>query len=243
MKKQKYLTPSGLEFVLREQTGADDDVINATMDEVTMINTYLANVIEEDPNGKRMSPEQVKKLRLGDKYFLVISSRILSLGPTLWFKYEWREGQPAVEYQEDLNQFIWDYTKEFPKPGSPDYFDQRIPPYPDADFISVEIEGHKLRMDYLDGFGEAYMIGLPADKRTVNQELIARNLRIFTEGEWKPVVNFASFSARAMVKIRNLVHDFDPPTEGLMTLTNPETLEIIKLPLLAVKDFFFPVKI
>ena len=243
MEKQKYLTPSGLTFVLREQTGADDDVINGAMDEATMVNTYLANVIEEGPDGKRMDAEGVKKLRLGDKYFLVLASRILSLGPTLWFKYTWREDQPPVEYQEDLNRYIWDYTKPFPKFGDPDYFDQRIPPYPEGDFISVEIGGHKLRMDYVDGYGEAYMLGLPANKRTVNQELIARNFRIFKDGEWKRVVNFGSFSAKAMVQIRNLVHDFDPPNEGLMTLTNPETLEIIKVPILGVKDFFFPVKI
>lgn len=242
MRKQKYVTPSGLEFTLREQTGADDEILNAAQDETVMINSYLANVIEEGPGNKRFSAEDVKKLRLGDKYFLVVSSRILSLGNILYFQYQWDPNEASIEYEEDLSRYVWDYSEPFPEVGDPLYFDQRFQPYPAEEFIEGQVGDYKLRMDYLDGAGEAYMLKLPANSRTVNQELRARNLRFF-DTEWKIVKTFTSFTARDMVYIRNLAHEGDPAIEGLTTVTHPGTGESLALPLLGIKDFFYPVKI
>ena len=242
MKQEEYVAPSGGRFVLREQTGDDDEKLNAAHNEVSLVNTYVANVIVEGPGGKAMDSEAVKKLRLGDKYFLVIASRILSLGDKLYFEYEWEIDRPAIEYEEDLNQFIWDYSKEFPEKGHPKYFSQRIRPYPKDEFIELTIGDMKIRMDYLDGHGEDYLMKLPPNNRTVNQELIARNIRFF-KGDWKVIKSFASFTARNMIAIRNKAHEMDPAIEGLTSVSNPYSGEQQRLPLLGIKDFFYPVKI
>lgn len=243
MKKQEYISPSGLKFILREQTGEDDEVLSAAQSETVMVNTYVANVIVEGPGGKAMGSEDVKKLRLGDKYFLLIASRILSLGKTLYFQYKWGDNPTPNEYSADLSRFLWDYNTPFPEVDTADYFDQRIRPYPKEEFIDGEVNNMKLRMDYLDGVGEEYLIKLPTNQRTVNKELVARNLRIFSSGDWKPVAHFAAFSARDMMVIRNLAHDNDPPIDGLTTIQNPFTGETLELPLLGIKDFFYPAKI
>lgn len=243
MRTQQYVTPSGLQFTLREQTGADDEVLTSEKDESQLVNAYLANIITEGPNGGPMDMEAVKKLRLGDKYYLVIAGRILSLGETLYFQYQWEESQPAVEYSEDLSQYLWDYKEPFPGKENPLYFEQRIPPYPAEEFINLEVGEFKLRMDYLDGVGEAYILKMPAMKRTINQDLVARNLRVLKGNDWKKVVSFAPFTARQMVEIRNAAAEHDPALEGLTAITNPMSGEILKIPLLGIKDFFYPVKI
>jgi len=239
MKKEEVLCPSGIKFVIRELTGDDDERVNAGLDESQMINTYVANGVAEGLTGA----EDVKKLKLRDKYFLVLRIRMLSLGEKLYFGYQWPNIPELTEYEEDLSRYVWDYTKPFPKPGDSEYFKERIPIYPKQEFIEGELGGVKIRMDFMDGFGEEYLLKLPLNKRTVNQELVARNLRIFKDSEWKRVVNFSSFTARDMVFIRNLANEFDPPVEGLMDIENPITGEIINLPVIGVKDFFFPVKV
>ena len=243
MRKVEYVSPSGLRFVLREQTGEDDETMSSSLDETSLINTYVSNVIVEGPEGKAMSKEAVKKLRLGDKYFLVLASRILSLGETLFFTYQWDPNREPVEYSEDLSQYIWDYSIPFPTKDSEDYFEQRMLPYPEAEFLTTKIRELDIRMDYLDGFGEDYLMKLPPHQRTVNQELVARNLRFFEDGEWKIIKNFSSFSARDMLILRNLAHDNDPAIEGLTTLVDPFTGASERVPLLGIKDFFYPVKI
>ncbi len=240
---QEYTSPSGLKFILREQTGDDDEKMSAAQSETTMVNTYVANVIVKGPDDKPMGPEEVKKLRLGDKYFLLLVSRILSLGSTLYFKYQWDGSNESIEYEEDLNKFVWDYSTPYPVEGDPNFFDQRISPYPKEEFMNGTIGDIQIRMDYLDGHGEDYLLKLPPNQRTVNKELIARNLRMFDGKDWKAIVNFKSFSARDMIYIRNLAHDNDPPIDGLMALDNPFTGEKIDLPILGIKDFFYPVKI
>jgi len=240
---QEYTSPSKLKFTLREQTGEDDDRLSAAQSETSLINTYIASVIIKGPKGNPMSVEDVKKLRLGDKYFLVLASRILSLGETLYFEYQWPGDNTSTEYSEDLTNYIWDYEKEFPEKGSPYYFDQRIPPYPEKEFIEGEIKGFKLRMDYLDGYGEDYLMKLSPSGRTVNQELKARNLRVWDQTDWKPVATFAGFTARDMHYIRNLAHSNDPPILGLTRVSHPLSEQTMEIPLLGIKDFFYPAKI
>lgn len=243
MKQKEFVTPSGLKFTLREQTGDDDERLSAAQSETTLVNTYIANVIVKGPTGQAMDAEAVKKLRLGDKYFLVLASRMFSLGETLYFQYTWPGEKAPLDYEEDLSRYLWDYTKAMPEISDPEYFSQRIKAYPKEEFINGDVRGMKLRMDYLDGHGEDYMMKLPANQRTVNKELVARNLRVFDAGDWKPVVNFTTFSAREMIYIRNLAHDNDPPIDGLTEIENPVSGELLELPILGIKDFFYPVKI
>jgi len=182
---------------------------------------------------------------LRDKYYLLLASRIFSLSPILYFKHTWMEGAEPLEYDVDLEQYIWDYTKPFPTIGSPDYFDQRIPPYPEGTdgWVYFSLGDHEARFKFLDGKGEAYLLDLPANKRSINQQFSARELQVKTGDSWELVRNFGYFSARDMVILRSKLAESDPEIQGLVIISNPYTGEEIPMSILGIVDFFFPTRI
>jgi len=244
MKQKELTSPSGSRFVIRERTGADDDKISrANVDDVKLVNTYVSDVIVEGPGGKRMSPEDIKQLRLRDKYFLVIASRIHSLGPILYFSYNWGANMPDQEYEVDLTTFVWDYSKEFPELGHSEYSEDRFRPY-NEDVLEFELStGQKVAFEYMTGVGESYLIKLPPSSQTANKELIARKIKVHDGTNWKEVMNFGVFSAREMVEIRAKVESLDPQDQGMITIQSPMDGSTQEVPLLGIKDFFYPVKI
>jgi len=244
MKTTEILTPSGLKLEIRETTGADDDLFSgATARDYDIINQFVSTIIVGGDLGKP-SPTKVKKMLLRDKYFTILSSRIFSLSPILYFTHAWEEGQKPEEYAVDLSEYIWDYTKPVPEENDPKYFDQRILPYPEnMDKIEFVVGDKKFQMDFLTGEGEAYLLELPPSQRSINQQLSARNLSMEIAGEFKRVKNFGQLSAREMVTIRGKATELDPEVQGLVTISNPYTGEVLDLSILGIVDFFFPTKI
>ena len=128
-------TPSGYKVVLRQQTGDDDDIISSAnlAQDGTSINKFVAGIVVDtdfNSNG-RLTLEDILKMKLSDKYFILFSSRIFSLGQIINFNYEWPttpeypNPTEPVEYSEDLSKYIWEYgeklsaiTKARGRPGN-----------------------------------------------------------------------------------------------------------------------------
>jgi hypothetical protein len=249
-KTVSLITPSGYNVVIRQQTGEDDDTISNSGDagDGTSFNKFIASIIVDSditPSGRIML-EDVMKLKLCDKYFIIIASRIFSIGAVLKFTYKWSDIKEPVAYEDDLSQYIWDYKEEFPyEPTHTRYFESRIQPHPFKKETQREFtinSGKKLRYTFLNGEGERYLVKLPSDVQSKNQELLARNLEWYVPGEekWTKVQNFKFFSSLDMVEIRREITLNDPAVDLISELENPVTHDKIPYPIVGTQDFFFP---
>lgn len=253
-KLKELVLPSGYKATIREQNGNDDDIISnqATARDLTNMNMFISSLIIETDlpfsvNGK-LSIDGVRNMLLRDKYFILFSSRIHSMGNLIKFTYDWgTEEGGNIEYTDDLNNFVWDYNKEMPEQGDKDFYAYRILPYShDLAYKKFEHQlssGKQVRFKFLDGHSELYLMKLPIDQQTKNTELKARELEQKIDGEWKKVENFMFFSKRDMAELHKVVGDLDPNFNGITELENPLTREIIKFPIISAKDFFYPVEI
>ncbi len=243
----KLVTPSGFEVIIRQQTGEDDDVISnpngAYLGEA--LNKFVQGIIIKlGANGTAPSYNDIENMKLGDKYFIMIASRMFSLGPVLKFEYEWDDGEVA-EYEEELENYIWDYELDgFPEKGSELYSPYRIPPHKHGDSTQMEFSitsGKKFRFTFMNGLGEKYLMTLPEDQLSKNTELKARNLEQKLGEEWVKVENFKAYTAREMSNIRKEVFDNDPITEVLTEIPHPTKKgKKIMYSLLTSPDFLFP---
>lgn len=246
---RELLLPSGAVAIIREQNGDDDALLsNVAMTKsfealnsfIHSITPYLSTSINPD---KPPLLEDILIRPLRDKYFILIASRIFSLGNILHFEYNWGSEYPKVEYDEDLANYLWDYNIPFPGQGDPDYFAERIKPYPTTKLGIEETIGNKvIRFSLLNSYGEKYLLKLPDTERNINQQLFARDISVKQEnGEWEKISSFKNFKSLEMAKLRNLVSTWDEEFSGLTTVDNPYTngqsdeISIIQIP-----DFFFP---
>lgn len=246
MNTLKINTPSGRVFTIREQNGADGEILTAsssTPDEIDLINRFLTGIIlNEVIDGSEfpVSLETVKNLLLRDRYCILLKSRIHSLGPELKFKYDLGEPFGEESFIEDLNLFSWEYDTPFPYKGDPNYFRYRIEPYKKKlskdSCIQVNINGVEYLADYTTAKSEEYISHYSKINNHVNLELLARNFR---SANGVSVRNFESFSARDMAKIRSEILAADPRF-GLMTSIETPNGSSLEIPILSLPDFFFP---
>ena len=253
-KLKELVLPSGYTATIREQNGNDDDIISnqATARDLTNMNMFISSLVIETnlpfAIGGKLSIESVRKMLLRDKYFILFSSRIHSMGNDIKFTYDWgSEEGGIVNYTDDLNNYIWDYTKPVPEIGEKDYYQYRIQAYNhDLAYKPFEHQlssGKLIRFKHLDGHSELYLMKLPIDQQTKNMELKARDLEQKIDGEWQKVENFMFFSKRDMAELHKIVGSLDPNFNGITELENPLTQEVIKFPIISAKDFFYPEEI
>ena len=102
----KFVTPSGHLVSIREQNGADDDILSNPVEASNLMNLsrfISAIVVEADyyENGK-LTVEQAHNLPVLDRYAILFNSRIFSLGEILDFDYDWKENGGKASYEQDL---------------------------------------------------------------------------------------------------------------------------------------------
>ena len=243
------ITPSGFSVVLRQQNGDDDDVISNSGDasDGTSINKFVAAIVVDsdiNPRGT-ITLQDVMEMKLCDKYFIIIASRIFSLGQFLKFDFKWENVIEPVAYEEDLAKYIWDYTKrEFPiKPNDLGFFEYRIQPHIAGKEKTKEFNtrtGKKLKYTFINGNGEKYLMTLSDNSQSKNQEILARELYLWLEERWTRVQNFKTFSPMEMVDIRNEINENDPTINLVTDLENPITHSKVPYPIVGTTDFFFP---
>ena len=246
---KELISPSGFTFIIREQNGNDDDVLSkgsGVMDG-TSANRFVQGIVvytDMTETGK-LSLQDVEQMKVCDKYFLMIASRIFSIGQIVKFEYIWNDLKKPIGYEEDLSLYIWEYGKsDFPfDPDSEDYFPYRIKPHKYGRETSLEhvlSSGKKIKFDFMNGTGEKYLMKLPEQEVSKNQELIARNLQQYVNNQWVKVSNFGNFNATDMREIRNCVFENDPILEIYSELEHPISGEKVNHPIIATPDFFFP---
>jgi len=243
MNQQKINVPTGDEYIIREQTGADDDLLSKLdVDEATVLNRYIAAIIISGPNEKRLTLKDVEELLLRDKYIILFKSRIFSLSDKLIFSYNWPEQDEPIEYEVDLKDYVWDYSKPFPKLGDEDYCSDMIPPYDnkEKEVTFTLTSGKVVSFGLLDGVGEKYLLGVKPMERSINKQLVARAFKVDDGSKMVTVKNFQVFSSRDMMEIRNKVDIVDPPVEGNTTIVNPADGASADLPIIGIKDFTIP---
>lgn len=252
------LLPCGNKVTIREQNGNDDDIIssfNKGEIESNPFNRFVASLIVKHDfpftKNEKLSINDVLQIPLRSKYFIIIASRIFSIGETLIFEWDWKNGDKPVEYEDNLSDYLWDYEITFPEPGDPLYHKERIKPYTkrkeegvDAEHIFDRVfelnSGKIVKFNLMNGKGENYLLKLPIEKRSANAELKARDLSIWIEDKYIKIETFKGFTSREMAEIRRVVDSQDSVFDGLTTIENPYSGEESQLPLLHIPDFFFP---
>lgn len=246
-----FIAPSGNSYTIREQNGADDDVLSNPSEAKSLINIsrFISRIVVDSTMGK-LTLEKAHNLPSLDRYAILINSRIHSIGSSLEFEYDWGEDGGKQLYEQSLDEYLLDYSNQ---ENIQEEFEQKpnaVPIYPfRGTFKDLEIEtksGKKLKFDILTGAGESAYITLPTEKRTKNAELLVRNLRyqIPDTGQWEVVKNFELFSIRDMTDIRKAVAEIDPPFTGKVEIPNPENPgQIEVLNIVGIPSFFFPEEI
>lgn len=243
----EFVTPSGHKVVIREQNGADDDILSNPVEASNLMNLsrFISSIVVKADyyeNGK-LTVDQAHSLPVLDRYAILFNSRIFSLGETLDFDYDWKENGGKASYEQDLREFIFDYSKApteeelMAKPNA-------IPFYPGekkiVDFEITTRSGKTLLFDLLTAKGEAWAANLPLEKQTRNVGLMARNLRLKVGDKYEAVSNFSMFSVKDMVDIRTVVNTYDPVFLGTTEIENPTTHEKIEVSVVAMSGFFYP---
>lgn len=248
-----FKLPSGYEMTIREQNGNDDDILTnkALATDLSNLDAFIAAIVVKTDlpfnlNGK-LTLEGTKKLPLRDKYFILIKTRVFSIGETLQFPYHWEDSEQPDTYSEDLTQYLWDYNEPLPQVGEEGYFSERIEPYKLDALEPIKIvtpSGKTLSFNVLNNAGEKYLLNLPKEQQTKNSNLKARNLNLKTEVGWEKVEHFGMFSRADMEYIRKKVKEYDPEIMLLTEVTNPrETTIKNSFPILQLGGFFFPEEI
>lgn len=250
---ETFTLPSGFSVTIREQNGNDDDVLTnrVTSEDMSNFDIFIAGIVIETDLpfnvNKRLTVEGARKLLLRDKYFILLKSRINSIGKEISFEYQWGDSREPDNYTEDLTQFVWDYSKPFPQPGDEDYYSDRIKPYAKGAYDSIEIttpSGKELRFNILSGIGEKYLLQLSPEAQTKNQELQARQLEIKGEKGWEKVTNFAVFTTSEMRYLRKIVSELDESVVLGSEVRNPRNPEMFdRFPIMSLRGFFFPEEI
>lgn len=247
----EFTTPSGHVVTIREQNGADDDILSNPADAATLMNLskFVASIVVKSDytQSGRLTVDQVQNIPTLDRYCILINSRIFSLGETLDFDHDWGENRGGkCSYEQDLREFLFDYSKE-PTPEELMAKPNAIPYYPmrgkTKDLSITTTSGKELLFDLMTPADESWVANLPLEKQTRNVVLLARNLRLKVQDKFEKVSNFSSFSAKDMGEIRKAVMAMDPIFMGTTEVQSPVTKEIESIAIVGLPGFFYPEEI
>jgi hypothetical protein len=244
-----FKTPSGFEVTIREQNGDDDDIISRMKDSLdgTAINNFISSIVVSSsikPGGK-LTPDDVINLKNRDKYYILLKSRIFSLGSEITYKHKCSNVTcgKETEYEEDLKPYDFDFSKPDEKPSG---FKYQILPYKNGQSPEAEIKlssGKKIRYTYLNGIGDKKLLELNKDDISKNTELLVRSIQCEINGKWQQLENFKFLTAREMSEIRKHVADNDTQFEAISEVICPFCKNIDHISLLTEPTFFFPLEI
>lgn len=243
----EFVTPSGHHVKIREQNGADDDVLSNPVEAASLLNIsrFISGiVVEADYNeSKKITVDQAQGLPALDRYCILFQSRIFSLGEILEFEYDWGENGGKVSYEQDLREFLFDYSS-VPTEEELDAKPNAIPFYPEPgklkDIHFVTESGKELAFDLMTARGESWVANLPLEKQTKNQIYVARDLRLKVGDKFEKVTNFSMFSMKDMRDIRTNILTHDPIFMGITSIENPTTKQTTEISVVALPGFFYP---
>lgn len=246
-----FVAPSGFTYEIREQNGADEDILSNLSDMKTLMNLtkFIASIVvrtNATPHG-RLTVDDALDLPVNDRYCIIFNSRIFSLGEEVEFEYDWGKDKGGkVNYGQDLHEYLFDDYGTQPDEDTLNSKPDAIPYYPLVKgglklkgYQFTLASGKEIQFDCMDGRGEQMLATMPIEKQTRNTPLLCRNLRLEVDGKWEKVENFQVFSAKDMAEIRRLVASIDPLFKGESHITNPITGEETSYPIMFAPSFFY----
>ncbi len=242
----EFISPSGYSFTIREQNGADDDILSNEQDSRTLMNLtkfISAIVVETDfTKTKKLTIEDALSLPANDRYAILIRSRIFSLGNSLEFEFIWPGEKNPITYEQDLSELLFDDYGSDPSEEELNSKPYAIPYYTTDKITDIEFtisSGKELKFDLLDGGSEMEYVLLPESERSRNRSLITRNLHLKMGDKWVKVTNFSMFSVKEMLEIHKFVKNSDPIFPGHVEIENPSTNQKTLISILGQPNFFY----
>lgn len=256
-----FMLPCQNEVTIREQTAEDDDILGRMLDGdmIDALNEFVSSIVVSStfktslPDG-RMTIKDVLNIPLKDKHYILVKSRLHSMGPKLKFEYTCQNPKCKAlhEYEEDLSIYDQDLAIET-STSVPEEKDKRcIVRYPmmkdnesyKNPFEKTLASGKKIRMTYMNGTSEKLILAANKNKAlTTNTEYFVRNLQVQVDGEWQGVSAMNIFSKREVIELNQLVTEFDRQYTPLTEVVCPDCGQSEEIPVMAVRDFFFPTEI
>lgn len=243
----RFNSPAGYFYEIREQNGADEDILSNPMDVRNLMNItkfISAIVVKTDftPSGK-LTIEDADRIPLNDRYLIIFQSRIFSLGEEVEFEFDWGMQGGKISYAQDLREFIFSDYSQLPTEKELEEKPNAIPYYPvrpEEGGFKISLSSDKvIKFDLLTGAGERYIITLPQEKQTRNASLMARNLHLEVDGKFEKVENFSLFSVRDMAEMRRKILEVDPVFTAEADVENPSNGQIEKYPIMLAPSFFY----
>lgn len=244
-RKLTFTGPSGYSYTIREQNGADDDILSNPEEAKTLMNLarFVAGIIIETDadKSKKLTTAKAYELPILDIYTIILKSRIHSIGENLDFNYDWGNGQ-KLEYSQDLRDFLFKDYSLVPEEEELDQKTNAIPYYikVEDEIVITTTSGKELSFRLNTLKSESYKINLPLSRQTKNQDLIARNLSLKLDGKFQPIKDFSFLSKKDLAEIRSQVNKYDPVFTGNTTITNTATGDVATVSIFGIDDFFFP---
>jgi phage FluMu protein Com len=244
-----FTAPSGHTFTIREQNGDDDEVLSLIHPEnkeesIKNFNIFLSKIIKDNSvNGKKyLESDEVYKLKLRDKYYILFKSRLHSIGTELKFKVKCPNKKCGKEsqFREDLTRYDTDlshFDDEAPR------YKYQITPYLSGKDLTAEFvlsSGKKLKYTYMNVEAEWGMTKL--DTYSNNTDLYARDLSLYNpkSGNYEILGAYNLFSKRDMIEINGHIEDNDLQFMMFVELKCPKCKHEWEIPFLYSKSFFFP---
>lgn len=224
-------------FEIRERNGEDEDILSKVKDnqDGTAINNYLSHILVNP----RLTPDEVNQLPSKTRYYLVLMSRIQSLGHNATISHIFQDDTKEYSFEVDLRELLLKSVDDI------SLSKYHCTEYPESIKTSPYIfgaipSGVKFRMQYLTGVSEkkALEIGLP--NLTINKRLVIREFEIENHSVWQKIENFRTFTSKDMVLIRGILDLADKSFDMQVDLKNPNTGKVETISLLQTDDFFFP---
>lgn len=242
----EFIAPSGASYTIREQNGEDDDILSNPTTSTNLMNlsNFISSIVVKQnfyPNKTTITPEEALDLPVNDRYAILINSRIHSIGNILEFTHDWGSTLGKCSYEVNLNDFVFnkpiDQITEEDIANKP----EAIPVY--VNFkpkIEFSVGDKEFEFELLTGRGEQYQIELPLEKRTANQKIKARNLKLKVNNNFEKVTNFRMFTAKEMASIRKVIAENDPLFSGNTKIVHPNNPELVDyVNVLALPGFFW----
>lgn len=252
--KLEFTLPSGAKAIIREHSAMDDDIITAGSNRgdvgilIKNLNKYVAAILLNNPydpeSKKRITLPEVEKLRLKDKHYIIFKSRIHSIGETIEIEHTCRNESCGLKTDYVVNLLDYDRDlslEEIEADEDKLAIDRYVTKY-DETFFEVEVpSGRKVRLEYLNGVGENFI--LEHTKRNTlaaSGDILARQPKVLVDGEWQEIKSVNIFSKKDAMALTKACKAKDSQFAMTVKIECEACGTVEYIPLITLRGFFFP---
>lgn len=255
----EFILPSGATAIISEHSAVHDDILTkgstTRADYSTLVknlNNYIVSLLQNNPynpeSKKKITLDEVKKLRLNDKYYIVFKSRLHSIGSELDIEHIFNGDEDKVKHEFEINLEEYDRDLSLSHEELAQLRDEEelcIERYKEGyekTFFEVQLSsGKTVQLNYHTAEGELYVLEkMKRNEIVASTEILARRPKIKQDDEYLEIKNLNVFSKKDTIELKKAIKDNDLQWPFSIGLVDPATEKTEYLPLITVKDFFFP---